>query len=143
MNKGISGNGALMQRYDTTASNFVTIANVFNLKGPTKTRDTIDTTTLDSTAGYKEFIGGLRDGGEVTFSCNFTAADYDILNTDYENDTNQQYQIVLPTDADGTQATLTWYGMITNLGTVIPENDRLTCDVTIKVSGQVTMTTTP
>lgn len=30
--------------------------------------DELDTTTLDSPNGYREFVAGLKDGGEITFS---------------------------------------------------------------------------
>jgi hypothetical protein len=46
----------------------VAIAEITSISGPNLTRGTIDVTNLDSTNGYREFIAGFRDGGEVTLS---------------------------------------------------------------------------
>ena len=44
------------------------IANLTEISGLEISTDTVDVTTLDSEDGYREFIGGLKDGGEVGVS---------------------------------------------------------------------------
>ena len=43
-----------------------TISEVTSISAPNLTADTIDVTTHGSTGRYREFIQGLRDGGEIT-----------------------------------------------------------------------------
>ncbi len=134
MSNAISGIGTIFNRWD--GSQWVKLAEVVSIDGPSKTRNTIDVTSLDSVGGYMEFIGALRDGGEISFNMNFTAASYALMNTDFEDDTLQDYQIVLP---DATNTTFEFEGLVTDLPIAIPMDDKLSCDVKIKVSGQTTV----
>ena len=93
-----SGVGTSLYRQDPTTSAWEVFSEVNNIEGPGFTRDTIDVTSLDSTGGYREFITGFRDGGEVTMEMNFTNANVDKLKSDFETDTLVNYKIVLPDD---------------------------------------------
>ena len=127
----VSGVGAVFKR------NSVALAKVRNITGPSKTRDTIDVTSLDSTGGYREFIAGFRDGGEVSFELIFTLPGYDVLNDDFESEAVQSYSIELP---DSNTTTLAFSGYVTSLGMSIPLDDAIMSDVTIKITGQITLT---
>lgn len=129
---GLTGQGTKFEREDS--GSWTEIANVFGINGPGMTRETVEITAYNS-AGWREKIGGLRDGGTVTFTMNFTRAAYLILKGDYNSDDPVQYRIVLP-DTDATTFTLS--GLVTELPLTIPEGDRITADVTIEVSGEVT-----
>ena len=140
--EAISGVGTLFNRSNedsssSAAETFTQMAEINSITGPNKTRDTIDVTDLDSTGGYREFIGSFRDGGEVTLSMNFTLDTYDDINADFESDTLRTYQIVLP---DTGNTTFEFEGLVSSLGLAIPMDDKITADVTIKVSGQITLT---
>ena len=50
------------------------IAELTSIGGLSLSADTIDVTTLDSD-GYREFIQGMKDGGEVSISGYFNPAD--------------------------------------------------------------------
>lgn len=114
--------------------NGLPLAEVNSITGPGMTRDFIDVTSLDSTGGYREFIAGFRDGGTVTLNMNFTRATYALMKQDFEDDEEQDYEIVLP-DVDVTS--VEFLGLVTELPLNIPTDDKITADVTIKVSGQV------
>ena len=130
----IAGVGTKFRRWN--GSNWVDIAEINSITGPTKSRDTIDVTSLDSTGGYREFIGGFRDGGTVTLPMNFTRDTYDTMNTDFESDDLQNYEIYLPDDEN---TSFEFEALVTELGLGIPADDKVTADVTLKVSGQVTI----
>jgi len=134
MSSAISGVGTSFRRWN--GSSWENIAEINSITGPNKSRDTIDVTSLDSTGGYREFIGGFRDGGSVTLPMNFTRDTYDTMNTDFEDDDLQNYEIFLPDD-DGTS--FEFEALVTELGLGIPADDKVTADVTLKVSGQVTV----
>jgi hypothetical protein len=65
---------------------------------------------------------------------NFTRATYELMNTDFESSFLQNYEIYLP-DTEGTS--FEFEGLVTELGLAIPADDKITADVTIKVSGQI------
>ena len=56
-----------------------TVAELTEIGGMELSADTIEVTTLDSTDGYREFMQGLKDAGEVSLSGYFnptTGKDY-------------------------------------------------------------------
>lgn len=126
-----AGVGTIFQRAGTP------LAEVNSISGPSKSRDTIDVTSLDSTGGYREFIGGFRDGGEVTLNMNYTQAGYTLLNTDFESNTLQSYTIIL-SDAYLTQYDFSAF--VSNLTMNVQPDTQVTLEVTLKISGQVSMT---
>lgn len=130
----VSGVGTEFRRWSGAA--WVKIAEILTLDGPDKKRETIDVTSLDSDSGYREFIAGFRDGGTVKMSMNFTRDGYDLMNDDFESDTRQNYEIALP-DVENT--TFSFLGLVTELPMKIAGDKAITNDVTIKVSGAITM----
>lgn len=134
----IAGVGARFLRSDQASSGgtYAAIAEINSISGPSMKRDTIDVTSLDSTGGYKEFIAGFRDGGEVTLAMNFTLDGYIDMKTDFESDVLGDYRIELP---DTNVSTFDFSGFVTSLGMSVPTADKVTTEVTIKVSGAVTI----
>jgi len=128
----ISGVGTVFKR------NAVALAEVNSISGPNRTRDTIDVTTLDSTGGYREFIGGFRDGGEVVLDMNYTRNGFDLLNTDFENNTTAQSYVLVMPDTGNTE--FAFSGWVTAISKSIPLDDKITMSVTIKIDGQITET---
>jgi predicted secreted protein len=127
----VSGVGTLFRRWDS--SEWQNIAEINTVTGPGRSRDTIDVTSLQSTGGYREFIAGFRDAGTVALAMNFTRDTYELMNDDFEVDTLQNYEIVLP---DPENTTIEFVGFVTELGLAIPTDDKITSDVTIKISGK-------
>lgn len=138
MTNAIAGVGASFEREDDTSSGvYNAIAEVTNISGPSMTRDTIDVTNLDSIGGYREFIAGFRDGGEMVLTMNFTVNGYEQLHIDFASDTAVNYQLVLP---DAGNYTLGFAGLVTALPLTVPTDSQITMDVTIKITGEVTST---
>lgn len=139
MSNAIAGVGTQFKRGDGASTEvFTAIAEVNSINGPGMSREQIDVTNLDSTGGYREFIGGFRDGGQVSLNMNFTLAGYNAMKDDFESDDAITYQIVLP-DVGGT--TIEFEAFVTDLPLNIQPDDKITCDVTLKVTGQVNITT--
>jgi predicted secreted protein len=129
-----SGVGTKFRRWNGAA--WEDIAEIMTIDGPDKKRDTIDVTNMDSPGGYREFIAGFRDAGSIKLSMNFTLDGYDLMNDDFESDTKQTYEIALP---DDDHTTFSFLGLVTELPLKVDATKQVTCDVTIKISGQVTM----
>lgn len=124
----------------TPTEAFTTIANVTNISGPSKSRETIDVTAHDSPDGYMEFLGSVKDGGEVSADLNYdpTEDTHTVLDTRFESKVPLNYQIVL---LPGTDDEHTWSikGIITGLEPEYPYDDKMACSVTIKVTGKPTL----
>jgi predicted secreted protein len=130
------GNGA------TPTETFTTIANVTSISGPERTRETLDVTSHDSPDGWMEFIGGLKNGGEVQLELNYDPSDdtHD-LDADFDDDAARNYQIVLlPDTAD--EHTWSLAGVMTNLSDEFPYDDKMSRKMTIKVSGKPVLAAT-
>lgn len=130
----VAGVGTVFNRWDSDSGEWVALAEINSITGPSMSRDTIDVTSLDSTGGYREFITGFRDGGTVVLSMNFTRDTYELMKTDFESNVAQNYQIDLP---DGENTSLDFEGLVTELPLTIPTDDKITADTTIKITGQV------
>lgn len=119
---------------------FTSIAEITELKPPQMSRDEIDVTSHSSSDGYREFIAGLRDGGEVTFQANWlpTNSTHDattgLLETFNDNVTHN-WKIVLP----NTLATITFSGFLTAFEPDLPLEEQGQLSGTIKVSGKPTV----
>jgi len=131
-----AGVGTEFRRWNSSTGVWETIAEINNITGPGMTRDTIDVTSLDSTGGYREFITGFRNPGTITLNMNFTRSVLDTMKADFESDTAQNYEIVLP---DPETTTLEFEGLVTEIPLTIPPDDKITLDVTIQISGEVTL----
>jgi predicted secreted protein len=134
MTNAVASVGALLKKYTGTA--WVSVGEVINISGPTMSRETIDVTSLASIGGYREFIAGFRDPGTLTFTMNFTRADYETMKTDFESDTEKDYELILP---DDDVTTLEFSGLVTELPLNLDPGSQITCNITIKVTGQVTV----
>lgn len=130
--EAITGQGTIFKR------NGAAIGEINSIDGPTKSRETIEVTRLEDVDGYRQYIAGLREPGTVTLNMNFTRDNYDVLNADFESDTIQSYAIELP---DEDETVFTFSGFVTELPISIPIGDKITCDVTIQISGKVNQST--
>lgn len=120
----------------TPGTTYETIANVTNISGPGRKRETIDVTAHDSPDGWMEFIGGLKDGGEVQLDLNYdpTETTHD-LDDDFEDADPRNYRIVM---FPGTIDEWTWQlkGVMTEVSDEFPYDDKMGRKVTIKVTGK-------
>ena len=130
--KAVSGVGTKFNRWN--GSDWKALAEINSITGPTMTRSFIDVTSLDSTSGYREFITGFRDAGTIALKMNFTNATYLAMKKDFESPIAQNYQIILP---DEFETSLEFEGLVTELPLTIPTDDKITADVTIKITGDV------
>lgn len=120
----------------------VEIAELTDVNGPGFKRDAVEVTHHKSPGRWREFIKGLKDGGEVTLSMNFLPAHTSQNATtgilsDFGDDTIVRTWSVIFPDEDET--TWAFPGIVTSSDFGAPTDDKLTCDATIKVSGQPTL----
>lgn len=97
----------------------------------------IETTSHDSAGQWREYIGGLKDGGELSFELNFDPALHATLLGLIG--VTREMQIVMPPGVDDL---VNFEGYIKSLSAAAPYDDKLTATASIKVSGPVAITIT-
>ncbi|MBB4987496.1 phage tail tube protein [Streptomyces nymphaeiformis] len=135
--------GSQFLRDSTGAGSFAVVANVTDISGPSRSREAIEVTAHDSPAKYREFIKGLKDGGEVEITLNFDPgnATHSALDGDFEEDDLRNYQvIILPGEPD--EHTWSFSALITDLGEKYPTEGQMERTATFKISGKPTLTPT-
>lgn len=141
---GRDGFGTVFKRATTLTpgTTYEVVANVTTISGPSRSRETIDVTAHDSPGGWMEFIGGLKDGGEVSLDINYDPSeDTHDLDDDFDDVSARNYQIVI---LPGTEDEHTWSfkGVLTGLEDEFPYDDKMSRTMTIKMSGKPTLVPT-
>lgn len=132
------GHGTLFKVGDgATPEVFTTVAEVTKLKPPGLSRDTVDVTHMESTGGWREFIAGLKDGGEVSMEINFDpgGTTTDLLTDMFSTSTVGNKKIVFPDNSEWA-----FKAILTGFEPDAPVDDKMTANVKFKVSGVPTFT---
>jgi len=144
---GMDGFGTSLSRgqgdIDPGPETFDPIGNLTSITIPGFSRDTYDVTAHDSPDKWREWIGGLLDGGEASCEFNYDPAItldgttvYVTLVGDAENPDPVNYEIALPDGSVFTCALL-----ITSYDDIdAPFDDKITGSITFKMSGKPTFT---
>ena len=141
---GIDAFGTLMSRGDSASPEvFTTIAEVVSISGPGLSRDAIEISNHSSPSQFKQFVAGMKDGGEITLEINYDPAGathgassggllYDLAS----GTAAVNYKLTFP-DTAATEWILP--GLVTGFEPGAPHDDKLSASVTIKVSGAPTL----
>lgn len=119
---------------------FTALAELNDITPPEVTRDSIDATHHSSPDRAREFIPGLKDGGEVTVSFNLIPGgpSDEAIRDQLEAAGLKNYRCVYP---DGSH--LQFAGFCTAYGQATPLDDKMTGSATFKVSGLPSFTEAP
>lgn len=108
-----------------------------------KSADELDITTLDAIDGYKKFMQGAKDGGEVVLGGHYESADAGqaALDAAFDSGAEDTYIITYPATIG---ATYTFIGIVTGVSAPGEANidDPLEFEVTIKITGKPVLATT-
>lgn len=138
MSNAIPSQGIKLQR-DAGGNSFTTIAEITSFTGPTESAKQVDVTSVDSTA--REYLPGLRDGGEVSFEMNFVPGDaaQQGLRTDLTNRVTGSYKLVL-TDDIATPTEIAFSAVVTSLSMKGAVDDKIAASCTLKLIGPAVFT---
>ena len=122
----------------TPTEAFTTIPGVQSFDGPGRTGDTVDVTSHSSSGGYREYIGGLRDGGEISATYNVIFGDTTqlALESAFGSDTTTNWRVVYPMSPD--EEYYEFAGFVTDTTPSNPIDAQVTKQLTIKITGPVT-----
>jgi len=135
------GYGTKFQTADSSSPGVWTdFAEVTNLTPPAFKRDSIDASHEQISGGWREFIPGLKDGGEVKFDFNLVpkGTAYLSLMSELGTQTFMPRRVVFP---DGSYIQFTAF--LTDWEQTAPLDDKMTGTATFKVSGQPVLTQAP
>ena len=132
------GHGTLFYLADVSSpTSYTPLAEVTNITPPELSRDAIDASHEESPNAWREFIAGMKDGGEVSLDLNFipgNATTARIIAT-FSQDAAIDAKIVFP---DSPATTWTFTAICTGFAPEAPIDDKMSASVTFKVSGQPT-----
>lgn len=117
------------------------IGGLTEINGVDMSADTIDVTTLDSNGGYREYLAGFKDAGEVGISGFFDPGNLGqaAVIAAFNSGDDDTYTIEFPA-AMG--ATWVFTGVVTKITTGAAIEDPISFEATIKVSSQPSLGTT-
>ena len=123
------------------------VAMIRDINGPNMGKDAIEITHNDGSDGdgYRQFIPGWRDGGEVSIMANWlpkAATHYNStgLLAKFEQDTVQAFKIVTSSDGSSGTIDIGFNGIVTSFNADLPIEEQGKLECTIKISGAVTFT---
>lgn len=113
----------------------VAVGGLTNIGGVKLSRDTIDTTNHDVEGGYKTFLGGLREGGDVSLEGHFlNDAGQQALEDNLQGDLPESCVVTFPGGG-----TWSFSGLVTAFETTAPMDGLIGFSCTVKVSGRPTL----
>lgn len=131
----ISSQGTTIKKGAGAAFAFLTSIDGLDIKV-----NTFDTTALDSTAGYKTFIGGFKEVSEIQLSGYFDYTSHSGMLTDLQAGTSASYTIQFPVNIGGvTGASWTFNAIVTGFKTKSAVDSVISFDAVLKVSGSPTL----
>jgi len=109
------------------------VGKLTNIAGIEMKADTIDVTSHASPGGFKEFIAGLKDAGEVPIEGNFSRGDSGqvALLASYESGAVEEMEIEFP---DG--SIWAFDAIVTSYGNATPMTDKIGFKSSLKITGQ-------
>lgn len=129
------GHGTKLQRSDdgTANGNFASVGTIRDITPPSVTRDAVQSTHQESLERWHEFIGGMKDGGELEFAMTFDPASAETIAflNDLNANTTGFYKVVYP---DATEWGFS--GLVTAISPETPVEEKMEASVTIKLSGK-------
>jgi len=116
------------------SGSFVRIAEIDDLTPPNEKADVLDATNFDSPDGYKEFIAGMVDPGDLKAAMNFLpgSASETLILAARASRVSYAAKIVFP-------AGQTWIFqlLVLEYAPAAPADKKMTCTVSGKVSGSI------
>lgn len=120
----------------TFSANTKKIGGLTSIGGIEASADTVEVTALDSEGGYREYIAGFKDAGEVSlegFLDDETSANQAEIYKLFQNGTVVDCVIAFPNGGQWT-----FKGIVTGFGTSASVDDAISFTSTIKVTGAPT-----
>ena len=137
MSEAFIGN-IFFEREGTTPGSYDRVCEVFSITGVGETNALEDVTTFCS-GGFREYIGGLSDGEEMSIEANYGTSNSmtSLMIDDVKAKTNKNYRLVIE---DGSPTTVMSFAGAPLSWVINPSVDsKNTITFTVKISGEITI----
>ena len=138
------GYGTILKRRTATSPlTYQELAEIHQITGPTLKRDVPDVTHMQSPNGFKEFLPGLKEGGDVTIEGNYIPEDASQnvstgLMSTFFVDTRQHWILEIP-DTGSPPIQFEFDAVLTGFEVAMPIDNKITFHAVLKISGQPTL----
>ena len=120
----------------TYGGTYETVGHIQEIHPPKMKANEVKTTNLKVTSAFHTYIAGFIDAGECSFKMDFDKTQSGLLNTAFIGRALSSWKVTA-SDLGSTASTIVFDGFIKELQMFdVPEDDRLTGDITVKVSGK-------
>lgn len=132
------GLGTVFSMEATAGGALTALGEVLSITTPSVTVDEVEATSFDSVGGFREYITGLKDGGEGEFTMNYVPGSAtDLLITAALVDGEARgYKIEIPDGDTGWE--ITGDLIVRSYSKDIPIDDRMTATMGVRFTGQAT-----
>ena len=122
---------------------FTALANATNINISGRNVDEIDFTHLASTGGYREFRAGFKDAGEIQMTLHFDPTN--VTHEDLEDKLNsgEVFNFEIDFTAAGWAKKMTGQGFVKGDDISIDVDNPISADVTVRVTGPLTIEAAP
>ena len=139
MSSALVGKGTILN-WDTAD-----VAELTSISGPTESMDPIEVTSHDSTDSYREFLAGLKAGGDISMEGNLLPSDTNgqvAMYADFQAGSKKAFKIKFPGWTASTQEypEIDGNGYVTAFAPSFPHDGKISFSATIKVDGKPTVT---
>lgn len=116
----------------------VELAEIIAITPPNTEIATVEATHFKSAGKYREYISGLKDAGEGTFTMNYLPGSPtdEIVQEAKESGETRPYKIVIPDGAFGWE--ISGNCIVKSYTRSVPIDDRMTAELTIQFTGDRT-----
>lgn len=117
------------------------VGGLSSIGGVEVSSDTTDVTALDNTTGYKEYLGGFKDGGEVPLEGFLDGEDegQEAMYAALEDQAEHDFAIDFPAKIG---KSWTFKGIVTKFATNAAVGDAVKYSASVKVTGKPTLAKT-
>lgn len=143
MSNALFALGTLLQIGDGAATSevFTTIAEVSDIGGPEIALESVEVTNHSSPSGWREKIGGILDGGNISLTINYQPTHATHNNTagliaDLRQRTKRNFQLVF---TDSGTTTWSFTALVTSFSPAEPIDGALTAEITLEITGAPTL----
>lgn len=114
------------------------VGGLSSIGGVEVSSETTDVTALDNVSGYKEYLGGFKDGGEVPLEGFLDGEDkgQEAMYAAFESQDEKEFSIVFP---EKIGKTWSFKGIVTKFATNAAVGDAVKFSASVKVSGKPTL----
>ena len=133
--------GATTEWSSDGGSTWASIPEVKGLVVPEVQIEYQDATSLDSAGGFREFVAGLKDAGEITIPAGYTSGGYNTAVGYQASVALIKFKTTLPLETGQTTGdTFTFSGMVSPALETNDVGDIIALNINIRVSGSMTFT---